>query len=407
MAMHSDTGKTWKQYLFKENLSEDELRKIPGFSNNNTVAVYKYYSEHFGLTLEELFTDIDIPVVEKLDEKRWLSARDANKLNYNTFYYAKKFVTHQEHYRAAAQLEIFSKNLTYFYFFLIPFQFFFKGLVRENEKWNYQWILKSIQNGQNWAILKQTPFPYFEGIRIGSECKWVRGVLESALMLHGISKCESHEAFCSMKFSEIIDGVYAKHKWGLEYREEAVYLNGSFLAEKTGIIWEIKDKHILLTRTPPGMGFFDAYHIPHDWYFNEYLVFEKGEIYEAPFCLFEFYWKKLHLPGKVVNAVRRISEYRRTMLSVIDKQLEFSNERVFQQINADNKGSIENFCNDFTISKRECEVLVLLVQGLSNTEISDKLYISLSAVKSHVSQLLKKTNTSSRSQLAVKVLLKS
>ena len=50
------------------------------------------------------------------------------------------------------------------------------------------------------------------------------------------------------------------------------------------------------------------------------------------------------------------------------------------------------------ISKREYEVLELLSQGLSNLEIADKLFISNSTVKSHVSNLLAKLEASRRTQ---------
>lgn len=50
------------------------------------------------------------------------------------------------------------------------------------------------------------------------------------------------------------------------------------------------------------------------------------------------------------------------------------------------------------ISKREYEVLELLSHGLSNQEIAEKLFISNSTVKSHVSSLLAKLDSSRRTQ---------
>jgi len=50
------------------------------------------------------------------------------------------------------------------------------------------------------------------------------------------------------------------------------------------------------------------------------------------------------------------------------------------------------------ISKREYEVLDLLSHGLSNQEIAEKLFISNSTVKSHVSNLLAKLDASRRTQ---------
>jgi len=50
------------------------------------------------------------------------------------------------------------------------------------------------------------------------------------------------------------------------------------------------------------------------------------------------------------------------------------------------------------ISKREYEVLELLSSGLSNQEIADKLFVSTSTVKTHVSNVLAKLDASRRTE---------
>ena len=50
------------------------------------------------------------------------------------------------------------------------------------------------------------------------------------------------------------------------------------------------------------------------------------------------------------------------------------------------------------ISKRELEVLELLSRGLSNQEIADTLFVSTSTVKTHVSNILAKLDSSRRTQ---------
>ena len=46
------------------------------------------------------------------------------------------------------------------------------------------------------------------------------------------------------------------------------------------------------------------------------------------------------------------------------------------------------------------DVLVLVAERLSNKEIGARLYLSTRTVEKHVQQLLSKTNTHSRSELA-------
>ncbi len=62
---------------------------------------------------------------------------------------------------------------------------------------------------------------------------------------------------------------------------------------------------------------------------------------------------------------------------------------------------IEPFFNEeewkkLNLTNRENEVLQLLVKGYSNAEIADKLFLSLSTIKTHTSNLFVKLNVSSR-----------
>lgn len=58
----------------------------------------------------------------------------------------------------------------------------------------------------------------------------------------------------------------------------------------------------------------------------------------------------------------------------------------------------------FKLSAREYEVLALLVEGLSNQEMADKLYLSCETVKTHMSHLMEKLRVSDRTQAAVKAV---
>jgi DNA-binding CsgD family transcriptional regulator len=52
------------------------------------------------------------------------------------------------------------------------------------------------------------------------------------------------------------------------------------------------------------------------------------------------------------------------------------------------------------VTSREVDVLRLVAQGLTNAEIADRLYLSPRTVKGYVEQLLAKTGTANRTQLA-------
>jgi DNA-binding CsgD family transcriptional regulator len=52
------------------------------------------------------------------------------------------------------------------------------------------------------------------------------------------------------------------------------------------------------------------------------------------------------------------------------------------------------------ITTREADVLVLVIEGCSNREIAERLYLSVRTVEKHVESLLRKTGTRTRTQLA-------
>ncbi|MCA1032054.1 response regulator transcription factor [Bacillus timonensis] len=57
--------------------------------------------------------------------------------------------------------------------------------------------------------------------------------------------------------------------------------------------------------------------------------------------------------------------------------------------------------SETALTEREKEVLMCLVEGLSNKEIADRLFISDKTVKIHVSKIFKKFDVKSRSQVVI------
>ena len=58
----------------------------------------------------------------------------------------------------------------------------------------------------------------------------------------------------------------------------------------------------------------------------------------------------------------------------------------------------QNELDRLNLSKRELEVLQLMADGLSNQEISDRLFVSLNTIKTHSAKLFEKMEVKRRTQ---------
>ncbi len=59
---------------------------------------------------------------------------------------------------------------------------------------------------------------------------------------------------------------------------------------------------------------------------------------------------------------------------------------------------------DFKLSRREEEIAMLAIQGLSNREIAGRLFICEQTVKDHMHEVFEKTGVRRRSELTAKVM---
>lgn len=62
---------------------------------------------------------------------------------------------------------------------------------------------------------------------------------------------------------------------------------------------------------------------------------------------------------------------------------------------------VKNKSPKINLTEREKDVLTLICQGLSTQEIADRLFLSVSSIEKHRSELLEKTNSANSTALAV------
>ncbi len=105
---------------------------------------------------------------------------------------------------------------------------------------------------------------------------------------------------------------------------------------------------------------------------------------------------KIHTIGIIHNFFHKeiVSQFD-SILNIEDDPVTLLKKILFAEIEEDNKTLQEN------ISEREMDVLLLLVNGLSNKEIADKLNISTHTVISHRKSITQKTGIKSQSGLTI------
>jgi DNA-binding NarL/FixJ family response regulator len=94
-------------------------------------------------------------------------------------------------------------------------------------------------------------------------------------------------------------------------------------------------------------------------------------------------------PGDLLNAIRVVAAGEALLAPTVTRRLirEFANRPEPPSLDG--------------LTEREREILILVAQGLSNTEISQRLYVSMATVKTHVGRLLAKLGARDRAQLVI------
>ena len=105
------------------------------------------------------------------------------------------------------------------------------------------------------------------------------------------------------------------------------------------------------------------------------------------------YLLKKDPPGKIVDAIQNIYKGESVMNGQIARKVlnYFSNPK-----------TVANDFENYHLTKREKEILLLLMDGLSYKEISAKCFISIDTLNSHIRKVYTKLNVHSRSEIAAR-----
>ncbi|MDA3958870.1 LuxR family transcriptional regulator [Oceanispirochaeta sp.] len=89
----------------------------------------------------------------------------------------------------------------------------------------------------------------------------------------------------------------------------------------------------------------------------------------------------------------------------LSSHLQLLRSRHFRPNLEEGNEKFQNFLKTFNLTERECQVLKLMVKGLTNKQLALKLEITENTVKRHVFNIFEKTRVRNRTQLIIKTNL--
>lgn len=125
----------------------------------------------------------------------------------------------------------------------------------------------------------------------------------------------------------------------------------------------------------------------------------EDEILEALKAGANAYCMKDIMPKKLLNVIETVAEGAAWLDPAIA-------ELVLSKISSNETAtiSVDNNFSDINLTDREAQVLKLIVDGLSNAEIAEKICVSIHTAKAHVCNILQKLAVEDRTQAAIKAL---
>ncbi|MDO8971163.1 MAG: response regulator transcription factor [Saprospiraceae bacterium] len=161
--------------------------------------------------------------------------------------------------------------------------------------------------------------------------------------------------------------------------------------EAVNLCEQLQPKVILMDLLMPEMGGVDATHAIHQRWPKIQIIaltsFQEKELVQDALRAGAIGYLLKNITGdELAKAIRAASAGLPTVAPEVTQSIIMENQKPHP---------------DRELTNRECEVLTLMVEGLTNPKIAERLFITRSTARAHVSNILSKLGVSNRSEAVV------
>ena len=291
----------------RENLTEEELRHLPGRSNINNRVTYEYWNRRYGITINDILKNTNITYEDYLDPSRWTNVLDTYTSDLNFFRYSNGAMLPRDSYSAGLETRFVNSPVVVGFYRMLPIQSMLNGIIRENYKFNREYIIESREIGTNHFHLFFTPYAYKRIYSVGQECHFVNGVIDSNYLLHQVKEFTTRHLFCSQRIQNILKSLEVQGLVHWEEDRREIRVDEKLIALQLPLSEALKKNGIENVGVDEGT---DVYYVVESLLIQDRVALYRGEIYNAPYCLVDTAWKSGG--NKVISQLKSLAYFLRS-----------------------------------------------------------------------------------------------
>ncbi len=262
----------WTENVYHENLNKDELELIPARCSIAQLTKIDRYREN-GWNPGHLLEGIPYTLEEFESKEVWLNPYQVELFDHNYLKYLPQRESHQRQYIDGFNLPKRSSLVETTFIKSLSVKTICNSIGKESAKYHNEYTNEVYGSKKTSLKVIMRPYPFFKAFAMGHECHFVRGVIDGYISLKKEVSAKVEELCCSTRIESVIKNYY--YDQGLSFSGKYLYLGNKIIAKYSDI-----------NRDDIPQSSFIGVEIVSDFYFNNEIVFKKGEIYNAPFCCF-------------------------------------------------------------------------------------------------------------------------